>query len=119
MPIRPASTTRSSSPSTGRAISTTDSRAGATHPLAEWLDALKPRHTKLRGLVSRAFTPRSVARLEPCIHELAHALLDEHIDRRQMDLVADFCAPLPLMVIAKMLGVPAAEWRTFRRSSGR
>ena len=73
-----------------------------------------PRHTALRGLVSRAFTPRSVAQLEPRIHELAHALLDLHADHETLDLVSDLALPLPLMVIAELLGVPAAEWRTFR-----
>jgi len=76
-----------------------------------------PRHTKLRGLVSRAFTAPSVAGLEPRIHQLTHALLDLQVERGSMDLVADFAVPLPLMVIAEMLGVATAEWRTFRRWS--
>ena len=76
-----------------------------------------PRHTKLRALVSRAFTSRSVAALEPRIHALAHQLLDEVVARGELDLVSEFSVPLPLMVIADMLGVPAWEWPRFRRWS--
>jgi cytochrome P450 len=68
-----------------------------------------PRHTKLRGLIMRAFTPRVVAELEPRIRALASELLDRTIERGQMDLVEDFGAPLPMMVIADMLGIPPAD----------
>lgn len=77
-----------------------------------------PRHTRIRGLLSRAFTSQSIANLEPRIRELAHALLDPQQARGSMELVSGFAAPLPLMVIAEMLGVPSAEWQTFRRWSG-
>lgn len=80
-----------------------------------FLDA--PRHTALRALVSRAFTPRSIAVLEPRIRALADALLDPHRDAGALDLVGDFALPLPLIVIAEMLGVPASEWRRFRQWS--
>lgn len=80
-----------------------------------FLDA--PRHTALRALVSRAFTPRSIAVLEPRIRALADALLDPHRDAGALDLVGDFALPLPLIVIAEMLGVPAIEWRRFRQWS--
>ena len=76
-----------------------------------------PRHTKLRGLVSRAFTSRSVAALEPRIGALAHQLLDEVVARGEIELVSEFSVPLPLMVIAEMLGVPSWEWPRFRRWS--
>ena len=68
-----------------------------------------PRHTKLRALVLRAFTPRVVAGLEPRIRELAATLLDAVIERGEMDVAADFSVPLPLMVIAEMLGIPEEE----------
>jgi cytochrome P450 len=76
-----------------------------------------PRHTKLRALVSRAFTSRSVAALEPRIHALAHQLLDDVAARGELDLVSEFSVPLPLMVIAEMLGVASWEWPRFRRWS--
>jgi cytochrome P450 len=74
-----------------------------------------PRHTKLRALILRAFTPRSVSNLEPRIRELSAALLDQTIERGGMDLVADFSLPLPMMVIAEMLGIPVADRPQFRR----
>src|SRR5438270_395676 len=73
-----------------------------------------PRHTKLRTLISQAFTPRSVANLEPRIRELARQLLGPTVERGEMDLAADFAVPLPLMVIAEMLGIPAGDRPRFR-----
>jgi len=76
-----------------------------------------PRQTKLRALIMRAFTPRSVANLEPRIRELSRQLLDQAIDRSEMDLAADFSVPLPMMVIAEMLGIPVADRPRFERWS--
>lgn len=68
-----------------------------------------PRHTALRGLISRTFTPRAVAGLESRVHILANQLLDEVVERGAMDLVTDFSARLPLLVIADLIGVPPAD----------
>lgn len=68
-----------------------------------------PRHTLLRALVSKAFTPRMIAALEPRIRQLSGELLDNVLERGEMDLVADFAAPLPMLVIAEMLGIPASN----------
>ena len=68
-----------------------------------------PRHTKLRALVSQAFTPRSVANLEPRIRDISRHLLDRVIERGEMDLAADYAVLLPMTVIAEMLGIPAAD----------
>lgn len=76
-----------------------------------------PRHTKLRALIMRAFTPRAVADLEPRIRELARALLDRRTGQATLDLVNDFSVPLPLMVIAELLGAPAADWPQLKRWS--
>ncbi|MEX2139762.1 MAG: cytochrome P450 [Pirellulales bacterium] len=76
-----------------------------------------PRHTKLRVLVSQAFTPRSIAGLEGRIRELARELLDQTIERGEMDLAADFAIPLPMIVIAEMLGIPVADRERFKRWS--
>jgi cytochrome P450 len=76
-----------------------------------------PRHTKLRALISKAFTPRVAANLEPRIREVSRELLDQSIERGAMDLVADFSIPLPMRVIAELLGVPAADWARYRRWS--
>src|SRR5437764_12819257 len=76
-----------------------------------------PRHTKLRALIARAFTPRVVANLGPRIRELSRELLDQTIERGVMDLAADFAVPLPMRVIAELLGVPAADWPRYKRWS--
>ncbi|HZR82944.1 MAG TPA: cytochrome P450 [Candidatus Binatia bacterium] len=84
----------------------------------DWLIFLDPpRHTKLRALISRAFTPKSVASLEPRIRELSRELLDATVERGAMDLAADYAIPLPLMVISEMLGAPVADRPLFRRWS--
>jgi cytochrome P450 len=85
---------------------------------SQWLVfADPPRHTKLRALLMRAFTPRAVASLEPRILALSHALLDQRLPRGEMELAADFSVPLPLMVIAELLGAPIADQPRFRHWS--
>jgi cytochrome P450 len=76
-----------------------------------------PRHTKLRGLISKAFTPRVVANLEPRIRSLSRGLLDHMIERGEMDLAADYAVPLPMRVIAGMIGIPDEDWPRFKRWS--
>lgn len=82
----------------------------------EWLLFMDPpRHTQLRAIVGRAFTARSIAGLAPRIRALAGELLDRvgdpDCDRGELDLVADLAAPLPMMVIAELLGLPIDDWR--------
>jgi hypothetical protein len=72
------------------------------------------RHRKLRGLVSQAFTPRTVAELAPRIHALTTGLLDAADERGGLELVADLAYPLPVTVIADLLGVPASDQGLFR-----
>jgi cytochrome P450 len=76
-----------------------------------------PRHTKLRALIAKAFTPSVVANLEPRIRELSRQLLDETIECGEMDLATDFAVPLPMRVIAELIGVPAADWPRYKRWS--
>ena len=77
-----------------------------------------PRQTKLRALVLRAFTPRVIAALEPRIHTLVHELVDAAVARgQQMDVAADLAVPLPLRVIADMIGIPFADRARFQRWS--
>ncbi len=76
-----------------------------------------PEHSKLRGLISKAFTPRVVANLEPRIRELSRELLDQVIARGEMDLATDYAIPLPMKVIAEMIGIPTADWPRFCRWS--
>jgi cytochrome P450 len=72
-----------------------------------------PDHTRLRGLVHKAFTPRMVAQLQGRIQSIADGLLDQVQDQGQMDLVADYAYPLPVTVICALLGVPAADYPRF------
>lgn len=76
-----------------------------------------PEHTDLRGVVNRVFTPRMVADLEPRIRQIARELLDQATARGEMDLVRDLAIPLPVMIIAEILGVDPARREEFKRWS--
>jgi cytochrome P450 len=88
-----------------------------THPggrAPEWLVFLDPpRHTRLRAIVSRAFTPRAIATLQPRIEAISTELLDSLRQRREIDLVADYAEPLPVRVIAEMIGIPVQDQAVF------
>jgi len=71
-------------------------------------------HRRLRRLVTQAFTPRIVAELRPRIEEIAEELLDAVEPRGRMDLVEEFAFPLPMLVIAELLGVPPDDRDRFR-----
>jgi len=66
----------------------------------------EPDHRRLRGLVSKAFTPKYIASLRPSIQQIADELLDRVQAQGKMDLVRDYAYPLPITVISDMLGVP-------------
>lgn len=68
-----------------------------------------PRHTVLRRLVSRAFTPRMVGHLEQRIRDLAVETVEQALEREECDLVHDVAARLPALVVAEVMGVPAAD----------
>ncbi|WP_433254734.1 cytochrome P450 [Streptosporangium sp. CA-135522] len=68
-----------------------------------------PEHTRQRSLVNRAFTPRRVQRLGPWIQRLVESMLDEAVERGEVDLVEAFAHPLPATVISELLGVPVAD----------
>lgn len=69
-----------------------------------------PDHTRLRKLVSRAFTPRTVERIEPRVAEIAEELVAAARDQRRVDLFDAVFAPLPIYVIGELLGVPRHDW---------
>ncbi|HUS06027.1 MAG TPA: cytochrome P450 [Bryobacteraceae bacterium] len=105
-----------------RALSDTEAFSSNVSPAKggsfEWLLFLDPpRHTKLRAIVSRAFTPASVANLEPRIHQISCKLLDAVTGQGHMDLAEDFAVPLPMMIVAEMIGIPSADWRRLRQWS--
>src|SRR5947207_3494171 len=91
---------------------------GERGPPPEWLIFFDPpRHTKLRTIIMRAFTPKAVASLEPRIREMSRNLLDESIERGAMDLAADYSVPLAFMVIAEMIGIPLGDRPLYKRWS--
>ncbi len=70
------------------------------------LELEPPRHTRLRNLVNRAFVSRRIEKLKPQIESLAHGRIDAFVLNRSADLVAEFAEPIPVAVIADLLGVP-------------
>ena len=95
--------------------------AGLPDPYAEErasmlrLDA--PDHTRLRSLVGKAFTPRAIERMRERIAGLVGELLGRFSPGEPMELIADFASPLPVTIIAEMLGVPAEDHARFRHWS--
>lgn len=73
------------------------------------LDVEPPEHTRLRGLVNRAFVSRQIGRLKPRIEALAHELIDRFEGQGAVDLLPAFAAPIPLYVIADLIGVPETD----------
>ncbi|MFF3154873.1 cytochrome P450 [Streptomyces sp. NPDC057910] len=73
------------------------------------LDLEPPDHTRIRRLVSQAFNPRTVERLAPTVHRLAARLVDDFRAAGGGDLVAEVAEPLPVAVIAEILGIPDAD----------
>jgi len=98
-----------------------NARAGLPDPYAsERASMLRldpPDHTRLRNLVSKAFTPRAVERMRPVVEKYVEELLGPLSGRREMELVGEFAAPLPVSVIAEMLGIPVADRERFRHWS--
>ena len=86
-------------------------------PYISMLDQDPPTHTRIRGLVAQGFTPRSVAALEPRVQATVDQLLDDLDGRERIDLIQDFAFPLPIIVIAEMLGVPPEEREQFNEWS--
>ena len=70
------------------------------------LELEPPEHTRLRNLVNRAFVSRGIEKLGPGIERLAHERIDAFAAKRSADLVAEFASPIPVAVIADLIGVP-------------
>ncbi|MEV5684292.1 cytochrome P450 [Streptomyces sp. NPDC052164] len=77
-----------------------------------------PDHTRLRRLVSKAFTPRRVAEFAPRVQELTDRLIDDFIEEGKADLIHDFAFPLPIYAICDLLGVPREDQDDFRDWAG-
>ncbi len=76
-----------------------------------------PDHTRLRGLVSKVFTNQIVAGMRERIETVANELLDQAHASGELDLIEEFAFPLPIIVIAELLGIPARDRRRFRNWS--
>lgn len=110
-----------------RALSAVHRALGLRTPMYEALQAFlssralisadPPDHTRLRHLLNRGFTPRRIAELEPRIRQIARDCLDRVEGREEIDLMRDFAVPLPVTVIAELLGVPEERFADFKRWS--
>jgi len=85
------------------------------HKTMSFLAMDPPRHTRMRSLVARGFTPRRVVELEPRIREIAREYLDRAKDLDEFDIIGDFAGKLPMDVISEMMGVPVADRDEVRR----
>lgn len=74
-----------------------------------------PYHNKLRSVISSAFTLNTIGRLRPRIEEICHDMVDKVIEKGHMDLINDLAYPLPVTVIAELLGIPSDDLDTFKR----
>ena len=81
------------------------------------LDIDPPEHTRIRALVSKAFTPRSVATLRSCIEQVTAGLLDAVAGKERFDLIAALAYPLPVTIVAEMLGVRPRDMDRFEQWS--
>ena len=76
-----------------------------------------PIHTRLRGLVNRAFTPKQIQALEPRVRELSRGLIEEMLAHDEFDFMDALASPLPVTIIAEMLGIDTVRRRDFKRWS--
>ncbi len=81
------------------------------------LDLDPPDHTRLRGLVHKAFTPRLIAQMQTRVQTIADELLDAVSQKDEMDLISEYALPLPLIIITEILGVPTKDRDKFHQWS--
>ncbi len=95
--------------SNAQGVSLERSSSGDATAVASFLAMDPPRHDHMRGLVSRGFTPRRVADLEPRVRQLTAQYIDQFAQRGRCDFIQDFAGKLPMDVVSELLGVPAAD----------
>lgn len=103
--------------SNAQGVSLERSSMGDASALASFLAMDPPRHDQMRALVSRGFTPRRVADLEPQVRALTARYIDGFVAAGQCDIVQDFAARLPMDVVSELLGVPPADRDGLRHSA--
>lgn len=86
--------------------------------LSHWMVFLDPpEHTRLRQLVQPAFTPKAVAKMRPRVEQVVRETLESLADRQSFDFVRDLAYPIPAIIIAELIGVPADERDQFKKWS--
>jgi cytochrome P450 family 109 len=96
---------------------TFSSRRGADIRQENLLIMDPPKHTQMRDIVNKAFTPKAIQDQAAKIEAIANELLDAAIEKGEMDVVRDFAYPLPVIVIAELLGVPPEDRKFFKEWS--
>jgi cytochrome P450 len=91
--------------------------ARAESPVASVLQSDPPTHTRLRSIISKAFTPRAVLACESLIDSFAHERLDSILEQGEADWIDEYAIPIPVVVIAELLGVPREDRALFRKWS--
>jgi len=76
-----------------------------------------PEHTRVRRLVAKHWTPRVINQLRPRVERLVSDIVDAALAKGDCDFLVDVCEPLPVTLIAEIMGVPTADWPAFRRWS--
>ena len=92
-------------------------RPGKNPPKIGLIDEAEPRHTQLRRLINKGFTPRMVKLWEKKFREITKEALDAIADKGECDFVEDVAAPLPILLIAEMIGIPRARQKEFHQWS--
>lgn len=119
-PRRPAAQQESGAPRGARARQGQDRDPGERKAelMTHLLNIDPPDHTRLRRLVSKAFTPRRVAEFAPRVQALTDHLIDAFAEKGEADLIHEFAFPLPIYAICEMLGVPREDQDDFRDWAG-
>lgn len=82
---------------------------------SKWMLFLDPpQHSRLRKLLNKEFTPHMIQRLRPHIQQVVSTLLDQAVGKTEIDFMTEFANPLPVRVIAEMLGIPGEDQRDFQ-----
>ena len=99
------------------AMAATEEHGGPVARANTMLSADPPEHTRMRLLISKAFLPRAVEKLRPHIQQIADELLDDAPEPGRLDILMDLAYPLPVIVIAELMGVPTEDRDKFKRWS--
>ena len=94
------------------AVSIPDMPVEAMEYFGSFINMDDPRHARLRGIVGRSFTPRRLAQVVDSVETICADLIDGFCQKGEIDIVQEFSAPFPLLVISDMMGIPRSEFGT-------